>query len=331
MYRTIMVPLDGSPFGECALPLALSMARRSGATLQLVLVMPPPGMIYTETPLFIDGTFEQEVHEHQRAGHVAYLERTVKKLKETAPVAIQTILLEGDVPILLRQQAMRGGADVVVMTTHARGPAGRFWLGSVADDLVRKLPMPVLLVRPGEACTAFEPEPQPRTILIPLDGQPLAEQVIEPAVTLGSLMDASYTLLRIIHPVLPAVYPMEGAGMTQVAQSLIDRIEVLQNQLRNEAEEYLEKIAAGLRERGHRVLTRVEVEDRPALAILQQAPMADLVAMSTHGRHGLSRLFVGSVADKVIRGGNVPVLIYRPVEAVEAADKVGAAVAAAGR
>src|SRR6202035_1582140 len=113
---------------------------RAGATLQLVQVMPPLGSIYTETPLFVDSSFEQEVREHERAKSLAYLERTVKKLNKVSPVRAQTVLLEGDIPNLLRQQATRARADLVVMTTHARGPLGRFWLGSVADELVRKLP-----------------------------------------------------------------------------------------------------------------------------------------------------------------------------------------------
>jgi nucleotide-binding universal stress UspA family protein len=312
-----MVPLDGSPFGECALPLALSLARRANATLQLVQVMPPLGSIYTETPMFVDSSFEEELREHERASHLAYLERTLKKLHKLAPVPVQTVLLEGDIPNLLRQQALRGGASLVVMTTHARGPMGRFWLGSVADELVRKLPMPVVLVRPGERCTAFDTEPEPRNILIPLDGTPLAEQVIEPAVELGCLMDANYTLLRVIKPVLPVTYPLEGAGLADVAQSLIERTERFQNQLRQEAQDYLDRVAAGLRQRGCRVVTCVDVEEKPALAILNHAQSSDLVAMSTHGRHGLSRLFLGSVADKVIRGAHLPVLVYRPVEAVK--------------
>jgi nucleotide-binding universal stress UspA family protein len=314
MYRTIMVPLDGSPFGECALPLAVSLARRAGATLQLVQVMPPLGSIYTETPLFIDSSFEQEVREHERASHLAYLDRTFKMLSKVTPLQIQTVLLEGDIPHQLRQQAARSRVDLVVMTTHARGPLGRFWLGSVADELVRHLPMPVLLVRPGERCTVFDPEPVLQNILIPLDGHALAEQMIEPALTLGGLVGASYTLLEVIKPVLPVVYPLEGAGMAQAAQALIERTEALQAQLRRDAQDYLDRVATNLRQRGYRVLTRVEVEEKPALAILNQAQSDDLVAMSTHGRHGLGRLIAGSVADKVIRGSHLPVLAYHPAE-----------------
>lgn len=314
MYRTILVPVDGSPFGEAALPLALSLARRAGAILQLVHVMPPMGTIYSEAPLYIDSNLERELFEHQRERNQDYLNQLAKKLAALAPVVVKTTLLTGDIPLMVRNHAVQVGADVVVMTTHARGPLGRFWLGSVADDLVRKLAMPLLLVRPGEAVTAFEPEPAPRHILIPLDGTPLAEQILERAQELGKLTEAEYTLMRVIKPVLPVAYTAEGASMAQVAQSLIDETERIQEQIRKEALAYLEGIAAELRKRGLKVATRVEVEDRPALAILNLAQTVELVALCTHGRHGLSRVFLGSVADKIIRGGHVPVLVYRPVE-----------------
>jgi nucleotide-binding universal stress UspA family protein len=191
---------------------------------------------------------------------------------------------------------------------------GRFWLGSVADEMVRKLPMPLLLVRPDEAAARFEPEPTPRHILIALDGEPLAEQVLERAMEMGTLTGASYTLLRVIKPVLPTPYTAEGASMAQMAQSLIEETERIQEQIRKEALAYLERVAGEFCKHDMKVAVRVEVEDSPALAILKLAPSADVVALSTHGRHGLSRLFLGSVTDKVIRGGHVPVLVYRPME-----------------
>jgi nucleotide-binding universal stress UspA family protein len=69
-----------------------------------------------------------------------------------------------------------------------------------------------------------------------------------------------------------------------------------------------------LRGRGFGVQSRIAVEDQPALAILHEAvaPNVDLVALQTHGRGGLARLLLGSVADKVIRGAGVPVLVRRP-------------------
>jgi len=317
MYRTILVPLDGSPFGEAALPLAFNLARRAEAILELVHVIPPLATVFSEASLYLESSLEQEIFDFQKARHQEYLTQVTRKLSALGSVVVRTTLLSGDIPSLIRAHADQVHADLVVMTTHGRGPMGRFWLGSVADELVRKLPMPVLLIQPGEAAAQFEPEPLLRHILIPLDGQPLGEEMIEPALALGRLMDADYTLLRVIRPVLPVTYPTESASLIVVNKSLQEQAQARQEGLRQEAQGYLEKIAGGLRERGFRVVTRVDVQDRPALAILNHAAEIDLVALGTHGRAGLSRLFLGSVADKVIRGSHLPVMVLRPVKTVK--------------
>jgi nucleotide-binding universal stress UspA family protein len=315
MYHNVLVPLDGSTFGEAALPLALNIARRAGARLQLVNVLPPLGPIYTEAVLFTDTNLELELRQHNLTMQQAYLDEVVQRLKEAAKdIHVSTRVLEGDIAAALRAHATDSGADLVVMTTHARGPLGRFWLGSVADELVRRLPMPVLLVRPCEGPPVFEPEPLLKHILIPLDGEPFAEQILEPALELGRLLGADFTLLRVIKPVFPITYPVDNASMAQVAQAVIERTQEMQEQVRLGAQDYLERLAMPLRAKGLCMLTRVEVEDKPALAILHQAGAIDLIALETHGRRGLSRVLLGSVADKVIRGSNLPVLVHRPVE-----------------
>jgi nucleotide-binding universal stress UspA family protein len=150
-----------------------------------------------------------------------------------------------------------------------------------------------------------------------LDGSALAEQMIEPAVGLGSLMGARYTLLRVIKPVLSGPSPLEGGSLTERVETLMKRIQTMQESLREEAENYLKQVAGRLRDRSLDVQTQVAVEQQPAVAILQEAGSSamDLIALETHGRRGLSRLILGSVADKVVRGAPVPVLVHRPVYA----------------
>ena len=147
MFQTILAPLDGSAFGEHALPLALAMARRSGASLRLLHVAPTPASIYAESPLFMEDSYlESYVREQHRAASLAYLNAVVRRLKALPEGHVTRLVAEGEVRDVIRAQAECVGADLVVMTTHGRGPLGRFWLGSVADELVRTLPMPVLLV-----------------------------------------------------------------------------------------------------------------------------------------------------------------------------------------
>lgn len=316
MYRSILVPLDGSSFGEQALPWALSIARRSGASLRLVHVLSPVPAALPEgvaVPLLSD-----RLEEESRRQRRTYLDAIVARLTDCCPLFVSADLVEGAVAPTIRAAATGTSVDLVVMTTHGRGAVQRFWMGSVADEVIRDLPTPLLLIRPQEQPLTLDSDPVMRHLLLPLDGTGLAEQIIDRAVTLGELTDAHYTLLRVIRPILPDIsvhHPLEGESVGEQAESLAGRVAGLQADLREQAQAYLEKVAQPLRARSLTVATRVEVAEQPAEAILREAvpPMIDGVAMETHGRRGLSRLILGSVADKVVRGAQVPILLHRPM------------------
>jgi len=311
MYRSILVPLDGSTFAEHALPPALGIARRADAALQLARVVPPLPMVDAEPPLLLDDDLKALIE----SGPRAYLDATVERLGASFPVPVSRVLLEGEIADALCTHAVGNRVDLVVMATHGRGPLGRFWLGSVADELIRHLPMPVLLVRPQESTPELTAEPPLGRILVPLDGSPLAEQILEPAVALGQPAGAEFLLLRVVKPPLKPAYLPEGYVMGRETQAMLARMGSVHAQQAQEAEEYVDRVADRLRTRGLDVRTRVVVEEQPAVAILREAasPGVGLVALGTHGRRGLSRLILGRVADKVIRGADVPVLVQRPV------------------
>jgi nucleotide-binding universal stress UspA family protein len=195
------------------------------------------------------------------------------------------------------------GADMVVMTTHGRG-AGRIWLGSVADALVRRLPVPILLVRPQHIAPDLAHDQIFKHVLIPLDGSPRAEAVLEPAITLCSLMEARCTLLQAMDPLLAGhTMPPYTVGLTK------HEVE----QLQAESRAYLARMAQRLRAQLPRVQTHFTVAE-PAAAIIEYAHehTVDLIAMATQGRHLLSRMMLGSVAHQVIRSIGASVLLYRP-------------------
>ena len=101
-----------------------------------------------------------------------------------------------------RQVHRELGADLVVMTTHGRGGLRRAWLGSVTDQLIRSAEVPVLVVRPGEAGAA-RPVWEPGEILVALDGSPLAEAALEPAIEVARLWDAELSLVQVVRPITP--------------------------------------------------------------------------------------------------------------------------------
>ncbi|HEU5102063.1 MAG TPA: universal stress protein, partial [Roseiflexaceae bacterium] len=207
---------------------------------------------------------------------------------------------------MLATHAAATDTDLIVMTTHGRGGLARFWLGSVADVLVRASRVPVLLLRPDEGMSDPARSCTFQRILIPLDGSPRSEAIVEPALALGQLMYSEYTLLRVVAPFVVGA----PAPFTTPTDFDPDRTMRLQSK----AQDYLDDVAGRLLSTGVQVRTRVLVAEHVAAAILEHARQhsIDLVAISTAGRSGLARLLIGSVADKVLRGAEVPVLVYRP-------------------
>jgi nucleotide-binding universal stress UspA family protein len=300
MYRSLLVPLDGSAFAEHALPLALGLARRAGAAVHVVQVHVPFALAYADS--LAPGSYEAEarVLEQERA----YLDGVVSRLAGLAPAAVTPALLEGPaVAEMLSGHAAVTKADLVVMTTHGRGPLSRLWLGSVADEMVRRAAAPVLLVRPHGGGVDLAAGPELRHLLVPLDGSALAEQILAPATALGGLTQAEFTLLRVYGPAI------DVAPLTEAAQG----VEGAVGQLRVRAEDYLRRVAEGLKGQGCKVQAHAVVGQHPATAILDAAQglAVSLIALETHGRRGLPRLLLGSVADKVIRGATTPVLVHR--------------------
>ncbi len=300
MYRSLLVPLDRTELAEQALPLALSIARRARARLDLVEVHT---LYALEDPHAGRLPYEPDRDAQRKEQEQLYLDATAKWVTSLSPVSATTGVLSGSAVLpatvaeSLLERARAGKADLIVMATHGRGPLGRVGLGSVANELVRRAPLPVLLVRPGEKAPGILPEPALENILIPLDGSALAEQVLEPALDLARLMEARCSLLRIVD----LGSSSGGRGPGEIPEQ-------------GQAEAYLERVAARLRAQGLQVGTRVVVARHTAGAILEeaQAQGSDLIALATHGRSGLKRLLLGSVADKLIRATATPVFVYRP-------------------
>lgn len=302
MARDILVPLDGSTFSEHALPPALDLARRTGARVHVVRVHEP-----VATPVTPDGiaAWDAKWEGAMRAQEEEYLRAIAGTCAEKAGMRPVTELLEGPVVPTLAAYAAETSVGHVIMTTHGRGGISRVWMGSVADALVRRIAVPVLLVRPRETDVDWNRGITARHILVPLDGSELAEGILESALQMGELTRARFTLLRVVLP-LPFVVPPASVGATFSEAGAAES--------KDAAARYLQSAAGMLRARGARVDVATLFHTAPALGILDYAAgnAVDMIAMATHGRGGWSRVALGSVADKVMRGTMMPVLLYRP-------------------
>jgi nucleotide-binding universal stress UspA family protein len=299
MAKAIMVPLDGSTFAEHAIPAALGVAEASDAQLHLVQVHELP-FVPTSPELMVPYDAGQD--ERLRAQEREYLLGIANRLADQRGLSVRTELVDGQPPAALAMYAQDSAIDLVVMTTHGRSGLSRAWLGSVADGVVRRSGVPVLLLRPRAEEAELEEPVRPKHVLIPLDGSALSRGVIDAAVGLGALSKARYTLLRVV------------LAVPLIRRSLDTDVDPYHEQNLQEAKADLERAAAPLRERGLDVEIAAVSASVPATAILEfaQEHAIDLIAMATHGRGGWSRIALGSVADKVLRGAIVPVLLVRP-------------------
>jgi nucleotide-binding universal stress UspA family protein len=145
-------------------------------------------------------------------------------------------------------------------------------------------------------------------ILVPLDGSPLAEGALGPAIALARAWDAELALLQVVRPVIPAADPTLPLPLP----SAFD--EDLTTTWRTQAQDYIDDIVEELHEQGIRATGAAALGWHAADSILETARPERVAAIviATHGRGGLRRLALGSVADKVVRGADVPVLVYRP-------------------
>lgn len=303
-----MIPLDGSSHAEHAIPWALALAGE-GAQLSLVHVFIPPSPVLVEGVVVADAGMEGSLREQEKS----YLQALADRVRANFPhmeVLTETVDSDDPLPDALANLAESSEAELVIMTTHGRGPLARFLLGSITDDTIRLSPVPVLVVRGHEEKPAdLLAAPVPNGLLIPLDGGTLAEGILPSASQFAKAFHTPVSLLMSTHEAeVEAVAPPEGFQPVTETKN---------------AEIYLDRIARGLTEKGVQVAEQLITSGGdPATVILDQAALkpGQAVAIATHGRTGLSWFFQGSVADSVIHGAEGPVLVYRPPVADSSAD-----------
>ena len=292
MYRSIIVTVDGSPLAEKALPYAMAVGRASGAKISILQVVPAAGRNASNetTAAQADGIAHAQAH----------VDRLVKALG--SGLDVEGVVTVGEPASAILQEAQQRQADLVVMSTHGRSGIGRWIYGSVADNVMRSSHLPVLLV--SAHCHSVWPTDRRPRILVPLDGSDVARGAITAAADLADAVQGDLLLVQVVelHP------PMYGDPS---AYAVIDPTLEL-----DEARGHLESVAAGLRSQGR----SVQVTDAVGAAVTSIADIADkravdVIAMSTRGSGGLTRLIMGSVATGIVQRATTPVLVVRPTDA----------------
>ncbi len=306
MYRKILVPLDGSKLAESALPFALSLAERSGGELHLIRVVT---MVPPYAPFEDSGVGNDRWLEDFRTASSKYLQEIRERIRQAgSDIASQAHVLSGRPVRAIHRHILEKSIDQVVMTTHGRGRLQRMWLGSVADGVVRSVPAPVFLWRGDEeGGVDLTARPSHRRILVPLDGSEMARAILPWAEELARLFEAQLFLVGVI----PQEVGFDSPYIPHAAEE-----EAKRDSQRDELEAHLARAAEGIGRRGmevsHGVVSAPSAHD--GIMSEQERIGADVVALSTRGRDPGTRLLLGSVADKVIRGSEVHVLVHRDTE-----------------
>jgi nucleotide-binding universal stress UspA family protein len=251
--------------------------------------------------VFLNPEEDDAIRDRERS----YLEAFLSRLEPDDRATATADVLEGRPGPMIASEADSWKADLVVMTTHGRGPIGRFWLGSVADYLVRHLSVPIVLLRPEDDADWQAADLELRTILVPVDFSPESRAILEPVISLALNHEARVELVHVVEPAL-------GPGPLPVGPT--PDVPDIDQRTRAAAEDSLAAIALSLRERGVEAAGSVLVSLSVAGALIERIreTRPDLVAIATHGRGGIRRALLGSVADKVIRGSHRPLLVLRP-------------------
>ena len=271
MFGKLLVPLDGTPQAAAALPVARTLAHLTGGQIVLVRVTDDLGM----------------------AGARTYLADVADELRAD-DIPVQEFVAGGEAATEIGRLAQAQQVQLVVMVTRGRSGLERTVLGSVAERLVTRGSLPVVLFRPGA-----HPLGRLRTLLVPLDGSPGAAIALGVAVALARASGAHLELAEVVEPIPRYAY----------VDNYVDP--AWDEEARQAAEVYLQSLAARLRRAGVQAEGHAILGPKVAEQIITEADRAeaDLVVMSTHAHRGVTRALLGSVADAVVRTGTCPVLL----------------------
>ena len=286
MTEEILVPTDGSEGATAALEHALEVAEAAGATVHALFVVDT-----TRDGLRPDDDDVIDVFD-ERGGEI--VAEAAERAAEHG-VAVVEAVEHGDPHETILAYAEEASVDLIVMGTHGRRGLRRLFLGSVTERVVRTATVPVLTVRETTVDARTFPY---EDVLVAIDGSECATAALERASELAAEHGATLHVLSVVD--------VTAAGTEVASGQLLEALE-------SDARGVVEDAAANARERGvESVVTAVEVGSvSRAITGYADEEGIDLAVVGTHGRRGVNRYVMGSVAELVVRTASCPVLTVR--------------------
>jgi nucleotide-binding universal stress UspA family protein len=298
MYTRLLIPLDGSKTAEAVLPYGRILTGTLKIPVELLGVV-DIGALATQVSHGSGRYFETIIADGVRSS-----EEYLKRIAETFPGhGVKCTVETGKAEDVIIEKA-GSDATLTAMATHGRSGINRLLLGSVAEKVLRGSPHPLLLIRANEEAKS-EGEAALKSVIVPLDGSELAENVLPSVLELAKPSKLEVLLLR-AYQIPINTY----AGMEDYYPVDYEEISV---GLRDEAQSYLEKKVGELKRKGIEKVSFAIPEGSGAdeIVALGRRTADNLIAMCTHGRSGVKRWVLGSVTEKVVRLSGDPVLIIR--------------------
>lgn len=290
MFKTILVPLDGSELAAKALPYAERLAKESGSQLILVRAIEAWG-----------SGGRRHDHEGEALPHAEAGLQAIASDLSIRGITPETVVCVDEAASAIDGVARHHHADVIVMSTHGRSGLARWAYGSVAERVLRSNELPLLLVSAHSKRDWGLPSLGP--VLVPLDGSPLAEEALAPAVALAGTLRTGVMLLQVVEPPNAAVYGAAPGAVFPLGE-LDQWLDDAKAYLRGVAERYsTEQITVN----GETLIGYAAA----AIAEVAAQQNAAAIAITTHGRTGLARLALGSVTLGVVQRVAAPILVVR--------------------
>jgi nucleotide-binding universal stress UspA family protein len=301
MFTRLLVTLDGSATAEQILPYARMMARAFKLPVELLTVVDAAGML---TSVERARRFDELIRTATRDAD-QYLQKVAKRF---AGSRVKRTVEQGSAAEAITDRAAADKSTLIAMTTHGRSGLNRWLLGSVAEKVLRATTNPLLLVRASPQGTA-DGEATLDSVVVPLDGSALADQVLPVVAQLAKKLGVETFLFRAYSNPYSAFISGGGHYAVDVDELLSD--------IRERARQYLEEKMAQLRKQGVEEVSYLIAEGDAAdqiVAMARDTPDS-LIVICSHGQSGMRRWVMGSVTEAVVRQSNSPVLVLRPAKA----------------
>ena len=311
MFTKALVPLDGAEVSEAIIPFVTQFARGLdiGVVLATAVELDPlrEGLLNRIAGGLTESSPADALRERIESEVKNRLEDLADRMALEG-IAAETSVRFGPVSDSIISMAQDAECDLIAMSTRGRGVVSSGLLGSVTYKIMHESPIPVLAITPERARERWGSDYGIKQVIVPLDGSELAEAALPYAAVIARRMNMGMTLARVLY--LDNVAYSEGYNLGDILNEAGVQMEM-------EARRYLVSQARRLREEGLEVETEIlRGSASSEIADLARSTDHSMIALATHGRSGVRRLLMGSVAEAVVRTSGDPVLVVRPETSV---------------